>query len=194
MMNNLNSRMNSRGSSSSSGSLHLIPDNEIEKYSSSCVHRDLFDMLIDEDHSCPPQDVRRTINELNLSPRSQSHPGCKCSKIDCLKMYCECFSKGRLCNERCECYNCCNKDECRLQIFKAQQLANFRHPGTFKGIPAFVPERRCTCKKSECRKNYCDCYRAGVKCTEECECTMCQNGKPHTHDFFDSRMEIEVNA
>lgn len=24
---------------------------------------------------------------------------------------------------------------------------------------------------------------------------MCQNGKPHNHDdFFDSRMEIEVNA
>lgn len=34
-----------------------------------------------------------------------------------------------------------------------------------------------------------------MKCTEECECLMCQNGKPHDHDhYLDSRMEIEVNA
>ena len=44
-------------------------------------------------------------------------------------------------------------------------MANFRHPGTFKGVPAFVPSRRCTCKKSSCMKNYCECYRAGLKCT-----------------------------
>ena len=102
---------------------------------------------------------------MNLSPRQQTLQGCKCSKIDCLKMYCECFSKGRVCSWKCDCCNCSNKEECRGQIFKAQQLANFKRPGTFKGVPPLVPERRCTCKKSECKKNYCDCYRAGVKCS-----------------------------
>jgi hypothetical protein len=128
--------------------------------------KDLFDLLIDEEYPlAEDQDVLRTISEFNLSPRLHNHSGCKCTKIDCLKMYCECFSKGRVCNEKCECYSCCNKPDCKLQIYKAQQMANFRHPGTFKGIPPFVPERRCTCKKSECRKNYCECYRAGMKCT-----------------------------
>lgn len=73
-------------------------------------------------------------------------------------------------------------------------MANHRHPGTFKGVPAFIPERKCTCKKSACRKNYCECFRAGIKCSEECECLPCQNGKPHHHPFLDSRMEIEVNV
>ena len=108
-------------------------------------------------------------------------------------MYCECFAKGKICSERCECTNCCNKVGDELQIYRARQMANFRHPGTFKGVAAFVPERKCTCKKSGCVKNYCDCYRAGMKCGEECECLSCQNGKPR-NDYFGSRMEIEVNA
>ena len=107
-------------------------------------------------------------------------------------MYCECFARGKLCNERCECTNCCNKVGDELQVYRARQIANFRHPGTFKGIPAFVPERKCTCKKSGCIKNYCECYRAGIKCAEECDCINCQNGKPR-NDYF-MRMEIEVNA
>ena len=33
----------------------------------------------------------------------------------------------------------------------------------------------CNCKKSGCKKRYCECFQAGVKCTEKCKCTDCRN-------------------
>ena len=144
-----NLKMRSKGSSSSSGSLKLIPDTELELHiKRRTPNKDLFDLLIDEAQIPEETHILRTINTLNLSPRHQTTQGCKCTKIDCLKMYCECFSKGKLCNEKCLCVCCSNKANCQYQIYKAQKMANFRHPGTFKGVPAFVPLRRCTCKKS----------------------------------------------
>ena len=33
----------------------------------------------------------------------------------------------------------------------------------------------CTCKKSHCIKNYCECYQNGVACGEQCKCICCKN-------------------
>ena len=34
----------------------------------------------------------------------------------------------------------------------------------------------CTCKKSQCRKKYCECFNAGISCGDECKCQDCMNG------------------
>lgn len=47
-------------------------------------------------------------------------------------------------------------------------MANFRKPGSFVGVKAYVPERKCTCKKSHCQKKYCECHNAGMKCSSLC--------------------------
>ena len=36
---------------------------------------------------------------------------CKCAKSKCLKMYCECFTAGRFCDQSCTCVNCHNIEE-----------------------------------------------------------------------------------
>ena len=98
-------------SSSSSGSIKLIHDHEIEvRYHKMKYEKDLFEELIDEECSHTREDVPDNIvSRLNLSPRQRNQQGCKCSKIDCLKMYCECFARGQICNKNCECVGCCNK-------------------------------------------------------------------------------------
>ena len=33
----------------------------------------------------------------------------------------------------------------------------------------------CNCRKSSCRKKYCDCFRKGRKCGGSCLCVECKN-------------------
>ena len=82
-------------------------------------------------------------------------------------------------------------------------MANFRKPGSFAGVTPWVPQRKCTCKKSKCQKKYCECFNAGVKCSENCECSGCENHGhghgQHGHggeEMLDKpmRMEIETPA
>lgn len=35
----------------------------------------------------------------------------------------------------------------------------------------------CSCSKSSCEKNYCECYKAGTGCEPWCKCSNCKN--PH---------------
>jgi hypothetical protein len=35
----------------------------------------------------------------------------------------------------------------------------------------------CNCKKTNCRKKYCECFVAGVACTNLCKCRLCENEK-----------------
>lgn len=38
-------------------------------------------------------------------------------------------------------------------------------------------ETTCTCTKSNCQKNYCDCFKNGVLCSDNCRCLDCKNNK-----------------
>merc|ERR1712060_511169 len=33
----------------------------------------------------------------------------------------------------------------------------------------------CKCRKTKCLKKYCECFNAGVKCGESCQCIDCEN-------------------
>ncbi|CAD6267091.1 unnamed protein product [Miscanthus lutarioriparius] len=51
--------------------------------------------------------------------------------------------------------------------------------------------KRCSCKKSKCLKLYCECFAAGVYCSEPCSCIGCLNNQSHTETVLSTRQQIE---
>lgn len=52
----------------------------------------------------------------------------------------------------------------------------------FSLASALRHKKGCNCKKSHCLKKYCECYQAGVKCTDLCKCINCKNCQDPSND------------
>ena len=90
---------------------------------------------------------------------------CNCTKTGCNKFYCQCFNQGRYCHG-CNCQNCQNKKPDYI-------LSNRRPKETEEKLRAIIIS--CTCTKSGCNKNYCECYKNKMKCNSLCRCINCEN-------------------
>uniref|UniRef100_J3NET6 CRC domain-containing protein n=1 Tax=Oryza brachyantha TaxID=4533 RepID=J3NET6_ORYBR len=51
--------------------------------------------------------------------------------------------------------------------------------------------KRCSCKKSKCLKLYCECFHAGVFCSEPCSCQGCLNKPSNMETVLSTREQIE---
>uniref|UniRef100_A0A8R1TKX8 CRC domain-containing protein n=1 Tax=Onchocerca volvulus TaxID=6282 RepID=A0A8R1TKX8_ONCVO len=113
-----------------------------------------------------------------------SRKPCHCTRSMCLKLYCDCFANGEFCND-CDCKDCKNIIEYEIERTRAIRLSLERNPNAFKpkiGVatnrqvePERLHQKGCHCKKSNCLKNYCECYEAKVPCTDRCKCICCRN-------------------
>ena len=130
--------------------------------------------------------------KLKASKSRQGRPKkCNCTRSKCLKLYCDCFSVGQLC-DGCNCQDCGNTEANREEIDKARKSVLKRSKNAFaaKFVEADgsrVVEtkgkdskhvRGCNCSKSRCIKNYCECWQMGIQCNAKCKCVNCSNGKP----------------
>ena len=120
--------------------------------------------------------------------RKRVQKGCFCKSKDnhCLRKSCLCFKYKGFCSPECKCQNCLNTEKYEKLKQKIIRYSNFiqKSPKNDE-IENFViidnvkiNKKGCKCKKGDCQKNYCSCYKLGTVCSSICICCEgCENDK-----------------
>ena len=85
-----------------------------------------------------------------LDPSKLTGLVCRCVKSQCLKLYCDCFQSGKVCNSYCLCRSCLNTETEsgeNGQRTIARQLCIERNPTAFEAKVKKIGEG-CACKNS----------------------------------------------
>eukprot|EP00826_Nyctotherus_ovalis_P025710 TRINITY_DN1996_c0_g1_i1.p1 TRINITY_DN1996_c0_g1~~TRINITY_DN1996_c0_g1_i1.p1 ORF type:complete len:314 (-),score=64.18 TRINITY_DN1996_c0_g1_i1:231-1172(-) len=121
-------------------------------------------------------DTENAVSEAERSQHSlEKKKCCNCKNSKCLKLYCECFASQGYCSG-CNCTDCHNMPEYRKEISENIRKIRKKNPvGLMRSQGRKEVSIGCNCKKSECRRNYCYCYKNNKKCGDNCKCTQCKN-------------------
>lgn len=106
---------------------------------------------------------------------------CTCKQSNCLKLYCACIRTKGYCGSDCKCKECYNTQDHEHIRNESILFLQKKREKAFKSI---IVEKEdgtkahafgCRCQNSNCEKNYCQCFRNKVKCSQICNCSGCSN-------------------
>lgn len=127
---------------------------------------------------------RKPLSFEDNNPNKVMGISCKCKKSKCLKLYCDCFSSDGMCKPTCRCENCCNNEQfsglreaVRKEMLQKNPKAFHKKFKKVQKQSDFLHSRGCNCKRTQCLKNYCECFSVGVGCSVLCKCQGCRNKK-----------------
>ena len=138
-------------------------------FQASCVSVDI--QVIADSPQLPKIRPRKRVQDKSIC--------CNCQKSRCLKLYCDCFAVDNYCND-CSCIDCLNTMENEEARKDAISSILEKNPDAFRPkITNSENQARhnkgCNCKRSGCMKRYCECFQSGIKCTDICKCSGCNN-------------------
>mmetsp|Transcript_18524 Transcript_18524/g.50630 ORF Transcript_18524/g.50630 Transcript_18524/m.50630 type:complete len:673 (+) Transcript_18524:29-2047(+) len=121
----------------------------------------------------PPPMVNDGTIQKSKKPTKTQDPTpntCTCKMSRCLKLYCECFAAQAVCRDSCKCMDCHNTPVHTAEREQARREITLKNPH------AFEKGRTCKCSKTGCLKKYCECFKAGALCGDQCQCgDSCRN-------------------
>ena len=144
---------------------------------------------------CKKMSIDLDDDVTNPNMGNKKGTGCNCKNSGCLKRYCECFSRMKYCEVNCQCKNCLNNIKYEKERNEAIRIYLIKSPVSFKKINMDLNNVTCNCKKSNCLKNYCECFQFGLKCTYSCGCVDCKNRNLFEKKLFfvENNCELKKN-
>ena len=106
---------------------------------------------------------------------------CTCTRTQCQKKYCACFSYGIPC-QGCECKGCLNTP-IENEFNKENNILINEEENKF------IQNMGCNCTKSHCLKKYCECFKMFRNCGSLCRCMECQN----KNNFLENNENVDIN-
>lgn len=85
-----------------------------------------------QNSSSPKSDSKQINLEFLKNTYGSKKITCNCKKSRCLKLYCDCFRAGELCNKDCNCCTCANVVENTEERYSAMVALMERNPLAFK--------------------------------------------------------------